>query len=332
MLRGRWGIAAAGLGWNWYRASKAQAAAAGPGAPLKPASLAVDGRLRRVRAGQAGPSAPWSPEQIAARPRVDFPDHESMRPSHGTDHQSCTCKPGRAAPEPTRRAAHPASHSVSRAGAARPRQPADPRPSCLISPATPRGSRTGRCRGHWEGDLILGAANASAVATWSNVSNCYVLLGAPTRRPHRFYLSETPSPPPSPPCPAPGAVTDLGPGHRNGPARRPENRHRVLDILLLYPEAPGNAAATKPPTELLRQYLPKGSDLSCHAPDELAAIAAALDGRPCKTHPRWEHPGEALNHLLTSHDHQLCREIDPHEPGPWTRRATGDSRVPARPR
>ena len=48
---------------------------------------------------------------------------------------------------------------------------------------------------------------------------------------------------------------------------------------------------------LLRQYFPKGTDLSVHSAEEIAAVAAALNARPRKT-LRWKTPAEALDQWI----------------------------------
>jgi IS30 family transposase len=165
--------------------------------------------------------------------------------------------------------------------------------------------------GHWEGDLILGLGS-SAIGTLVERTTRFTML---------LHLPR---------------MNDYGrPRTKNGPALAGHGSEAVRDAvaaaiktlpeqlrrsltwdqgtemaqhaqlcidtgLAIYfcdPQSPWQRGTNENTNGLLRQYFPKGTDLSKHTPDDLAAVAAALNSRPRKT-LGWRTPAERLNDLL----------------------------------
>jgi transposase, IS30 family len=88
---------------------------------------------------------------------------------------------------------------------------------------------------------------------------------------------------------------DAAPRAKNGPALAGHGAEAVRNFC--DPQSPWQRGANENTNELLRQYFPKGTDLSAHSAETLAAVAATLNARPRKT-LGWKTPAEALDHWL----------------------------------
>jgi IS30 family transposase len=283
----------AGQYWR-YRAGRAHSRAEQAARRPKTAKLADNPALRAQV--QAGLLARWSPQQIARRLIEDFPTEEQMRVSHETIYQSLYVQ-GRGAlrRELTKclRTGRAVRKQQRRAEARRPRiqdmVSITERPAEADDRAVP---------GYWEGDLILGAHNASAIGTLVERTTRYVLLlhlpkdhgalavqqamlKAIATLPQHLWRSLT---------------WDQGIEMANHKAI---TLAADLPIYFCDPASPWQRGSNENTNGLLRQYFPKGTDLSVHTPAHLAQVAAELNGRPRQT-LGWRTPAEKLNELLSN--------------------------------
>jgi IS30 family transposase len=275
-----------------YRATVAQAAADARARRPKVALLADNDRLREHV--QKRLLLKDSPEQISRRLLLDFPVEVEMRVSHETIYQSlyvqgrgalrrdlATClHTGRALRKPHRKAAERRGRIADMVNISE-------RPAEVADRVVP---------GHWEGDLITGSVNKSAIGTLVERTTGYAML---------LHLPQ-----------AHGAV-EVQDAMIEAMASLPDTLRRTLtwdqgmemrnhvqiatatdlDIYFCDPHAPWQRGTNENTNGLLRQYFPKGTDLSGYHRDYLEFVAAQLNSRPRKR-LAWRTPAEALDQLL----------------------------------
>jgi IS30 family transposase len=275
-----------------YRAVRAQALAEQRARRPKTAKLAGNAELREWV--QAGLGKNWSPEQISAALAGEFGDRPEMRVSHETIYQSIYVQ-GRGA----LRRELAASLRTGRA-LRKPRRTEGERrgmiPGMVMISERPAEADDRAVPGHWEGDLIMGARNGSAIGTLVERSTRFVLL---LHLPHGHDPASVAS-----------AMTETM-GGLPAALRRSLTWDRGkemgyhaqislatdLDIYFCDPHSPWQRGSNENTNGLLRQYFPKGTDLSAHSREHLAAVAGELNGRPRKT-LGWKTPAEALAEIL----------------------------------
>jgi IS30 family transposase len=290
-------------GGGQYRATTAQKMAdqrARQGR-AKQVKLAVNTRLREEVERRLEHNE--SPEQIANRLPLDFPDDPEMRVSHETIYTSIYVQ-GRGALRKDL-AGHLRTGRAMRKPRAQARDRAariggSPLRDVISISQRPPEVEERAVPGHWEGDLILGAGNASAIGTLVERATGYLgLLHLPGDHtaltvqiavceqmallPHTLRKTLT---------------WDRGSEMTNH-AKIAEAT--ALDIYFADPGSPWQRGSNENTNGLLRQYFPKGTDLSFWGPGYLEQVALEMNNRPRKR-LGWRTPAEALDQLLSEHD------------------------------
>jgi IS30 family transposase len=287
------------------------------GVVMTPSGTPVPGPVVPWKGRRHGPrknrrwARAWSPEQIARRLLVDFPDDETMRISHEAIYQAlfvqgrgvlcreltACLRTGRVLRVPRARVRGRGKHFVS--------------PEIMIS-QRPAEAADRAVPGHWEGDLILGLGSSAMGMLVERTTRFTMLLHLPRPAGH----GEAPG------MKDASALAGLGAEAVRDAITRtiitlPEELRRSLtwdqgaemaqhdrlkidagvQVYFCDPQSPWQRGTNENTNGLLRQYFPKGTDLSIHSAHEIAAVAAVLNARPRKT-LNWKTPAEALDGLL----------------------------------
>ena len=239
----------------------------------------------------------WSPEQIANTLRVEFPENTAWHLVHESIYQAIYAKDGTLGRDRytclrTRRCRR------------RPHRVPDGRRAGSLREMTMIGDRPAdvedRCiAGHWEGDLITGAANRSAIGTLVERTTRYVLL---VHLPKEHTADATRA----------GVVTmmsNLPPGLRRSltwDQGKEMAGHLQLtaatgmSVYFCEPRSPWQRGTNENSNGLLRDYFPKATNLSLHSAERLIQVQDELNNRPRKA-LGWKSPAAALAQLQSTY-------------------------------
>jgi IS30 family transposase len=253
----------------------------------------------------------WSPQQISHRLRLDHPNDESMRISHEAIYQALYIQ-GRGALRRELTACLRTGRAlrVPRARRAR-RGKAFISPEVMIS-KRPAEAANRAIPGHWEGDLIIGLESSAIGTLVERTTRFTMLLHLPRMAKHGEPRVK------NGPALAGHGATAVRDAIAAAFAELPDQLCRSLTwdqgaemaqhlqlrtdsglpIFFCEPHSPWQRGTNENTNGLLRQYFPKGTDLSRYSTGDLAAVACTLNNRPRKT-LGWRKPAEVFNEKLS---------------------------------
>jgi len=234
-----------------------------------------------------------SPEQISHRLRRDFPDRPEMWVSHETIYQALYVRPRSELAEQVKQALRTGRTRRKPQG----RQP-QPKLKGMINIAErPAEAEDRAVPGHWEGDLILGTGNRSAIGTLVERTTGFVLLLHLPDDHTAGTVADAMS----------IAITGLPDQLRRSltwdqgsemALHTKITEETGLPIYFCGPHSPWPRGSNENTNGLLRQYFPKSTDLSFYGPGLLDQVAAELNARPRKRLD-WATPAETLDRLFS---------------------------------
>jgi IS30 family transposase len=261
-----------------YRAVEAERRAWECAQRPKPCRLAQCPRLARVVAAQLDQR--WSPEQIAGWLRRQFPEDPTMHVSPETIYRTLYIQARgvfkREVLQALRRA-RPFRRSRRYASAAQPRGPLT---EVVPISARPPSVEDRAVPGHWEGDLLAGAKNTHIATLVERHSRFVQLVKVRGKDTHSVLGALTTHVQRLPEGLMASLTWDRG---AEMSAHRRFTIATDVQVYICDPHSPWQRGTNENTNGLLRQYLPKGMDLSSVSQRDLDAIALALNTRPRKT-------------------------------------------------
>jgi IS30 family transposase len=240
--------------------------------------LAVNSTLQAVVAEKLAQQ--WSPQQVSGWLEVEYPDDEAMRVSHETIYRSLfiqargVLKRELLATLRSRRLMRRAKTSTTEG------QPRGQIINAVSIRERPAEIEDRAVPGHWEGDLLSGGKNTHIATLVERQSRFLMLVqvdGKDTESVVDALVRQVQQLPR-------GLMSSLT--WDRGMELAQHRRFAVAADVAVYfcdPRSPWQRGSNENTNGLLRQYLPRGSDLSVHSQDDLDAIALRLNTRPRKT-------------------------------------------------
>ena len=281
-------------GYNRYRATLADENAWARSRRPKCCKLAINSRLRRSVAGKL--RLDWSPEQVAGWLKRTHPEDEYNRVSHETIYRSLFVQArGLLKKELLRhlrskrtiRRSKRAGVNGDRRGQITDLVSISERPAAIEDRAVP---------GHWEGDLLSGSKN-SYIATLVERHSRYVTLAKVANKDTQTVVSALIKQAKTLPNELYKSLTwDRG---KELADHRRFTLATSIDVYFCDPQSPWQRGSNENTNGLLRQYFPKGTDLSVYSQTHLNKVARQLNERPRKT-LAFETPAERFNTCVAS--------------------------------
>ncbi|WP_443732116.1 IS30 family transposase [Streptantibioticus silvisoli] len=255
----------------------------------------------------------WSPEQISHRLRADFPDDESMRISHEAIYQALFIE-GRGALKRELVACLRTGRALRTPRARSQNKPQGHVTADVVLSERPAEATDRAVPGHWEGDLIIGTGR-SAIGTLVERSSRSTLL---VHLPRLEGWGEDPPVKNGPSLGGYGAIA-MNTALTASMTKLPEQLRKTLTwdrgkelsgharfavetgtkVFFADPHSPWQRPTNENTNGLLRQYFPKGTDLSRWSSADLEAVALAINNRPRKI-LGWRTPAEVFEEQLRS--------------------------------